>query len=69
MMEDSSDVVNNRDQPVPCTLVATASATTGAAANTPASSTNPRARLKWEPITLVQDDGTVIHPFITMHDN
>ena len=28
-----------------------------------------RSRLKWEPITVIQEDGTVVHPFLTKRDN
>ena len=34
----------------------------------PAPATNSRSRLRWEPITIVYEDGTVVHTFLTSHE-
>lgn len=65
MEYDSADcAVNIRDQPVPTGSV-------GIVTETPATTSSSHSRLrKWEPITiLVHDDGTVVHPLITKHEN
>jgi hypothetical protein len=34
----------------------------------PAPATNSCSRLRWEPITIVHEDGTVVHTFLTSHE-
>ena len=71
MMEDkgsAENAVNISDQPVPTGSV-------GIVTETPATTTTTttgatcRSRLKWEPITIVHEDGTVVHLFITKREN
>jgi hypothetical protein len=67
MMEDSPNAVN-----IPTNVgIATKSSATNAASNNSnlASTTNSRSRLRREPITIVHEDGTVVHPFITSREN
>ncbi len=65
MDEDSAqkNAADISDQPVPNGGV-------GVVTETPASTTtSSRSRLKWEPITVLHEDGTVLHPFITKREN
>ncbi len=68
MMKDSPNAVN-----IPTNVgIATKSSATNAAANNSnlVSTTNSCSRLRWEPITIVHEDGTVlVHPFITSLEN
>jgi hypothetical protein len=56
------DDVGNSDLPAPMHVVVAAPATTSTMA------TN-RSRLKWEPITVIHEDGTVANPFLAKRDN
>jgi hypothetical protein len=67
-MRDEDSAENNAahvsDQPVPTGGVV------GVVAEPPASTTTSSCtRLKWNPITVLHEDGTLLHPFITKQEN
>ena len=66
MMEDSPNAVN-----IPTNVgIATESSATNAAANkSNFAKTTSCSRLKWEQITIVHEDGTVVHLFIMTREN
>ena len=67
MMDEHSaekNAADISDQPVPTGGVV------GAVTETPASTTTSScSHLKWDPITVLHEDDTVLHPFITKREN